>query len=567
MSLRYLNVPGVEFVTIDDLMVPVQGGSPTESVLIIGPSLDGPNDQVIPLRADPIGIYGGLKFSSQYPGPSGETDGYSGNALVKAIREAQAGGARDIRCLRVGGSKATGTLTMAAVNNSGLSGTVTMLAKNPGHLYDSVAVAFTSGATSASVTVTQPTVKGGAFTYSWSGGSSGLTVAQVLDKINSHSKNSTVILSLGTINNGVARILNGTVTLDGGTDGTIKDDNSSNKTAMYSAYTVADTGAFAILADYECDLVALAGIFLDDLVVSADSTRSIAQDFATYLAKRTLDHPMTGVIAVRPLDKEPTRANIDDHYDALVNQTAGTRTGDSNWLNAGYFMVNGFSYSDGSLEQVIDSGAYLSIVTEDAYYSDTELGLYRECSAAHYAGIIAAEPPHRALTNRLATGIARPVYTFTKAQLDVLAGGIGANTSTGELGGGAYVALVNRQGRGVFYCQDVTSAMRRSGFRNLQPIRIANAVHKGIKEIAFPYLGGSNDPPTRLALRTQLRSLLDGFWEAGALAGKEGIGYEVEVLGSSSALTSRLGTLVINVALRTAPQIKQIVVRVRMSYA
>ncbi len=101
---RYPNLPGVEFVTIDGQLVAVQDRPLTQAILVVGPALDGPINTIIPLNniGDVEAIYGKMTFSSVYVGPQGQTTGYSGNGLVKAVREISAGGGADIRMLRVG---------------------------------------------------------------------------------------------------------------------------------------------------------------------------------------------------------------------------------------------------------------------------------------------------------------------------------------------------------------------------------------------------------------------------------------------------------------------------------
>ncbi|HYT40851.1 MAG TPA: hypothetical protein VEP90_00765, partial [Methylomirabilota bacterium] len=155
-------------------------------------------------------------------------------------------------------------------------------------------------------------------------------------------------------------------------------------------------------------------------------------------------------------------------------------------------------------------------------------------------------------------------YEFTRAQLDTMNGGIGTDPTQGILGGGAYVTVRRIVNHGTLFVRDVTSARRNSDFKDLQPLRIVNAVHLGVKDIVFPYLGLQNSIPNRSAMQAQVKAFLDSMADAGALLGKDGIGYFVEIL-ANNPLNRLLGIIEINIILRPALQIKTIRVKVRLS--
>jgi hypothetical protein len=567
MASRFPNLPRLEFTLLDDRLVALGDQNLTESVLIIGPALDGPTDRVIRVSnaGDIESIFGPVAFNTNYVGKNGEINGYSGNALMKAVREVQAGGCNDIRVLRAGGSSATGTFTMPAALNAGATGTITFTAKFGGRIYNQASVTFTSGATSGTVTIFQPISKRGNITINFSGPAlSGITIAQIVDQINAHPDNRTVVAAVGSIDGTVAaRLLNGSMTMNYGTDGTINDDLATNKYLLYTSLTESN-GSFEIAQEQDVDNVLLAGIYLDDQVVSGDTTKSVALDFANFLGQRTVDHPMLGFIGTKP-NNNPNggRTATITHFNALNNPTSGNRT--TNWTNAGYFLKTGFIYNDGTLEQPIDAGGYLQVVAADVNLSDTNLGLYTESAAALYCGFVASLPCYEPATYKPVNGIAGMPYQFTKAQLNTLVGGIGQDPTQGILGGGAYVTIKNIEGRGVLWVMDATASQRKSDFKNLQPLRIANTVHKQIKKIAFPYLGKPNDLARRNALATQIKGMLDSLAEAGALLGKEGLGYTLEVRGGVNPLDNLLGIIDVNIMLRPALQIKAIRVKLRLS--
>lgn len=559
----YTNLPRIELSLVDGQLIAVGDRPLTDSVLIIGPAIDGPTDQ--PVRVNNLSsieaLYGPIKFGGDYLGSAGESTGYSGNALVKGVREAMLGGASDIRVMRVGGTTASGTLTSTGT----VTGTIRFTGRFPGRIYNSASVTITSGAAGGSVTISQPDSKGGDITISWSGSASGLTVAGLVDRINGDVRNKTVRAYVGTASRtAVARNLQGSVTLTSGADGTIRDTLATSKASLYTALTTADTGTFALLEDYEVDIIHLAGIYLDDTVVASSATDSVAVAFANYLGQRSLDHPIIGVIGTRPLD-EFTRTRIGEHYTALTTTQSGFRDGGETWTNAGYFLNQGFTYTEAGMDTVIDAGAYLQVVAGDVVINDRDLGLYVESGAGIYAGTISRMKPHQATTHAPVQGFFQIPYLFTKAQLDTLTGGIGRDVASGASGKGAYVTIRRIEGRGTMFTRDVTAATRDSDFKDLQPLRIANAVHRGVKDIAFQFLGKPQDVPHMTALETQVKSFLDSMAESGALLGRDGIGYVVQVLGAKDPYNYLLGVVEIDIVLRPALQIKAIKVRVRLS--
>jgi hypothetical protein len=562
MASRYLNLPQIELTTLDGQLIALGGQSPTESVLIIAPALDGPVDR--PVRVNSIQaiehLYGPVVFNTQYTGPNGETSGYSGNALIRAMREVQAGGATDIRLLRVGGYSASGTLT----GTFALSGvTVNLTARYPGSLYNDVTVAVASGAAGATVSVTQPTVKGGSFTVELADDT---TLQTFVDSVNTHPSNRSVVVSIASgATSTVIDLLNGSTTLAGGLDGTTHDMLSTNKTQYYSWLMDADYGAFTLLDDYEVDNLYVAGLAADDMVVSGDATKSIAVQLADYLGSRSADHPTLGFVGVRPLLDGTTKPKVTAHFNALTSTSSGWRDTAQTWTKAGYFMHRGFNYSSGNLEQDVDAGAYLQVVAGDAIFNDRDLGLYVGNVAGVYAGTVAALKPHMPATHKPVNGIFGLPYEFSKAQLDTLVGGMGRNLDAGESGKAAYVTVRRIEGRGILWTRDVTASSRTSDFKDLQPLRIANAVHKAVKEICFPFLGQPNDIPHRQALETALKTFLEGMYDAGALLGRDGSGYLLSVRGGQTPLDNLLGVVSIDITLRPALQMKAIKVRVKLS--
>lgn len=553
MSIRDSSLPRVDLFRSDGHLGVVATQPTTDSLLIIGPAIDGPTERIVKLNAVPNieRLFGPIVFNSNYTGPNGETAGYSGNAIMKALREAQRGGAADVRFLRVGGTKATGTLTVSTK-------TLNATAIYGGRIYNQVTIAFTAGETSGSVTVSQPDIKGGDFTLSYTDA----TVAEIIAQINTSKKNGTVRLELGSmLGSTLAKTLDGTITLSGGTDGTQYDDLAEDKSDLYDALTDEDTGVFAFLEDEEADVILLAGFYLDDQVDDA-YTDSIAFAFSDFLAERSLSYPTIGVIGVRPLQGEATRAAIVDHVEALTTADAASRG--TGWINAGPIMRTGFVYGSSDLPETLDGGGFLQVVAADVYFSDPNLNLYVENAAALYAGVISSRAPYNPTTHAPVPGIAGVPYYFRRSELNALVEGVGRDVDNDELGGPAYVTIRRQPSLGTVFTRGVTAAQRSSAYKDLHMVRLVNAVHKGVKNIAAPFLGRPNNFQIKTSLKTQVKTFLDAVADQGALLGGEGIGYEFEIVDSNSRTSQVLGVITINLKLRPAYEITVIQVNVQL---
>jgi hypothetical protein len=567
MASRYLNLPRIELTTLDGQLIALTERPPTESVLIIGPAVDGPNDR--PIRVNSINaieyLYGPVVYNGQYKGPNNEQSGFNGNYLIRALREVQQGGCADIRVLRVGGTTATISHSQNLPTSGGSGHTLKFDARFPGRIYNQVTVNLypSSDGGGHRIEVSQPAVKGGAFTVTLAASGS---VQDLIDALNTHPTNRSIIASQtsGTATTATSGLTSSTLTLTGGTDGTTFDDLSTNKTLLYTNITTTD-GSFDVVEDYPVDNIYLAGIFLDDMVVSGSATTSIASSFANFLGKRTLEYPTLGFIGVRPLLDGSTKTKVNTHYTALTATTSGWRDSGQTWSKAGYFMNSGFSFQDGGAEQSIDTGAYLQVVAADGTFNDRDLGLYTGNLAGIYAGQVSASKPHMPTTHKPVRGIFGIPYEFSKTQLDYLTGGVGRDLNAGVEGAAAYVTVRRMEGQGVLWTKGVTAAQRRSDFKNLQPLRIANAVHKAVREICFPFLGQPNDIPHRKAIETSIKTFLDSLYDAGAILGRDGVGYMLEVKGGTSPISNLLGIIDINITLRPALEIQAVRVQVRMS--
>ena len=565
---RTPNTPGIDLSLIDGLAGILNYTPTTESVLVIGPATDGPVDQIVKLGGTglkPEVVYGPMQYTAQYTGPASETTGWNGNFLIKGYKEVQKGGCQNIWLLRVGGTVATGTFTNGAPS-SGLTGTITIASPYGGRIYNQTTVAFTSGSTSGYVTIGQPAAKGGNVVIQYKEASSGLTVLQLINQMNSDPRNRTAKFTAGTIaTTGLARDLQGaaTVTLAGGTDGTDMDDLSSNRIPLYTNITDTATGALILTEEDNPDHVYISGLYADDKCHASDTTISIMTTFSTWLAKRAIDYPIMGWLGMRPCPDVQTKTLRDTHYTDLIRVTNGTRA--TNQIYAGYFLKNGFTYADSNLGTTVDSGMRLVVCEIDAVMVDDILGQYIDSAAGVAAGFTSALPPPEPLTFKPIPGIIRLNMRFSPDQLDTLLAGLGQDTNAGVVGGGSYLCGLYRSGYGYLFAKDTSCAKKNSDYRNIQILRIADRIHKTVRNIAFPYLGRPYDMQHRQALETSVRRAMNDLADLGYLLGKEGIGYTLKITGASSPFEMSAGRLTIDLGVVPVGQINKIDIRVDVS--
>lgn len=574
MALKYSDIPSAEVVVSDGNLALITTKPSTARLQIIGPAVDGPTELVVSARnvSDLTSLYGPIVFdASNYVRPSGVTTNtvYNGNALLKGFNEAAVGGAGDVYLLRVGGTKASGTHTGA----SPLTGTILYESVYGGRIYNQTQVTFVSGASSGSVTITQANAKGGAFTITYSGSSSGLTVKDLIDKVNSDVRNKSVILSLGTMaSSGAARNLDGSTTLTGGLDGTQYDD-SSYRENLYGAI-VNSGGAFDMLEDTgdPAAVVTISGIYADDQVTAdgsgAKTTTSIATAFTTYLAKRSQDYPQIGVLGIRPLGDFSTRAKVATHASNLTSTTAGSRGSASDrYIKFGYFLANGFRFTDAQREMDIDAGGFLQTTAGDVVFSDSALGNYIESMNCFYAGLLSRINASVSPTNFAIGDVLTAPYLFARSDVQAMLVGLGADPVAGTVGGGGYVTL--RQDGGVLrIVRGITSAKRSSDFREVQTLRIVQSIQRAIRQVAGNYLGKPNTLVVKQSLETQVKSILQAAADEGSIIGGEGIGYSVNIVGGSDSTNNLLlGLVSINANIIPALEIRQITINVKASLA
>lgn len=534
----------------------------TDSLLIFGPALDGPTNKPVRVssQSNAETIFGPLTYKGNYVSPNTDTaDGlYSFNELVRAYSEAVRAGAKNIYLVRVGGTRAN------AVGAAAIGGAAGIAVESVygGYHYNGI----TASMTTTTLTINQGSNLGGTVTYTFDATT---TIQQLINTVNAENKVNAVRLRASNSTNlaALASTITGSCTLTGGTYGTEApgDDNASNKYTMYQKYITAETGAFDSLADFETDLVLLAGIYLDDQVVTggAATTTSIAQKLAEFCGAQNRQHPTHGFIGLRPLgfdsfDLDRVTTHITDYWEST---SAGYVDTNTKWLKAGYFRNTGFVSTDAISNETVDYGAFISVVAgPDIRMSTPGVGLYQTNPVNVYAGLISSLPSELAATKQRLSNTLGLNFTIREKQLRRLVNGIGWDETTKTLGKGSFVVLRNNElNQSPEVAYDVTFANdRKPAFADLQPQRITAEAIRLIKRALMPFLGQPFNASSQMAMEAKVRSVLDGMVAAGKLheAG-EGIGYQFSI-NQTNPLQIANNEVAVDLILWPALQIKKI---------
>ena len=559
-------LPGFNFSIRDGGLIPITNLPNTDTLLIIGAALDGPVNTPISITnlGDAENLFGPLTYSGDYLNPVTSTaDGaYADNSLIKALNEAMLGGAGSVLLVRCGGTAASGTIT--SVNTP-----LKVYGKYPGRIYNGSVITVSASAAAIGVTITQTTTKGGNLSYSFPIATKVITA---LSTINSDVYNQSVYMDIATsaYQSAVTAIATGTVTIAGGTNGTRAQgcDNYSTMNMYYNMLT-GTNGTFDTIVDAEFDIALLAGIYADDQVIdtAAATTTSVAQDFANWCYKVSSEsQPVHGVIGVRPSGIRTITDSTALANNNYLQSTAGYYDQSGRQICMGYFLKNGFYYTDTTAQETVDVGRHLSVVVgPDLILTQKDIGYYLENGAAAYAGMVCKLPAQSATTNKAIGAIKLLNYTFSKDILEKLNQGVGRDLTIAKFaGGGAYVTFKKRStdGRPIVVA-DNTCSMRGSDYQTLQVLRIANTASHLVKIVMTPFLGEPNNVEARTAMKTNLTTALDKMVDAGALLGGNGNGYQFTI--SSDPVETILGQITITLFLRPALQIKFVKVVVNVS--
>jgi len=563
MATLNKKLPGFMFTYRDGGLVPAQLAPSTEALLIIGNALDGPAG--VPVKVSNLAqaevVFGPLIYSGDYLNPqTGVADGaYADNNLVKALGEAVGAGANNVYCVRAGGN------TASVSNVLGITG-ATATAKAPGRIYNSVTFSASISGNILTFTINQPPSKGGTAVLTFN--TTNTRIADFQMQVASAASNQTLVLNFpGTVlNNLISTLVAGTWALSGttaGTNGTGApgEDFYNNKPAYYRVLTQSG-GIFDSIIDVPFDLALLVGVYGDDVVDNANpTTTSVANAFAQWLYNVSSEtRPVYGFLGLRPSGLTRSvdlGALATNNY---LNTSAGYYNQASNWINFGYFMNNGFYYTDPVTNQTVDIGRHLVVVAgPDCVFAQPEIGWYLENPAAALAGLASTLAPQNALTHKTPPNIKSLRGNFSKVIHEQLNQGVGytLNPNGQDLGSGAYVTLKsNPLTQAIQIVSDNTCAQRSSDYASLQILRIVNTASAAVKSVLEPYIGQPNNVEARTAMKTQITSVLDSMAAAGALLGGNGVGYTFAL--SSDPVEMMMGQITVTLFLRPVMQIKYI---------
>jgi hypothetical protein len=487
-----------------------------DTLLIVGCALDGPNDRVISLSdiVQASTLYGPQVYTAEYPGADTTyLNTWNGNTLVKAVNEALAAGARDVRLLRVGGTVATGADLSPGLHVSALYA---------GASYNGASINMSVDTDALILFVMPPQSKGRPFTFRVP---VGRTLAQICLLFNSDPRNQAFLLSVDrTVQNLTGQNLPLVQTnslLRGGTYGTEFDDFTTP--ALLYDGLMQEHGAFDIARWTSADMVYFAGLYADDDLGSP--TQSFVQDLGSLCGTMSQEGtPVLSSIGLRPLDN-PTRGAINARVVSLM--TPATIYDNDGRVNVAQFLENGLTDELGD-----DIGRYVSIVAgPDVTFNSTELGVYSDSPVAWYAALACGSKVPKTTTNKPVPPQVVPVWKYSHSQLNQLNGGIGFTGENSESlsatqGGGAYVTLKQKPfGQGWCVVEDVTAAPRNSPFSRLYVSRVLQAAEEIVQAITSPYVGQPNNSATIAALDRQLETNLDTLNTIKAVQGTRDAGY------------------------------------------
>ncbi len=248
-----------------------------------------------------------------------------------------------------------------------------------------------------------------------------------------------------------------------------------------------------------------------------------------------------------------------------MNTSAGYYSPTARWINFGYFMNNGFYYTDEYTGDTIDVGKFMSVVAgPDIIFNQREINYYLENGAAAYAGLITNLPSQSATTNKSLGSVKALQGAYSKNLHELLNQGLNRDVTKNQFGSSAYVTFrTNNVVNQPVVVSDNTAAQRKSDYRTLQVLRIVNLASRLTKAVMYPFIGEPNNVEARTAMKTQLNTALNTMVEAGALIGGDGNGYQFTI--TSDPVETLLGQITVTLFLRPALEIKFVSVVVSVS--
>lgn len=562
-------LPGSTIITQDNNLTippPVSSGP---IVLVIGQALDGPVD--VPVGINNLvnieSLFGPLLYTSAYPSPDGDAGKigtFSGNTLVKTIREVLSGGGTNIIAVRTGGNKAT--------SGPIFNGLLNVASLYPGNIYNGASIIYSADpVTGTSISCTQPNLKGQPFTMTFTPLTMFDTICSAFNNDLRNSSFRLVSAPTAAFSNAVTTPSSGTVILGAttptaGTNGTLRDDFAGlTKDALFTRLTKTG-GTFDLISGTVADIVTIGGIYADDCILPSNtvgaSQQSFLTNFAQYCFNESMNsYPQIGVIGVSPLrsiDNPTIAARVASLSDPTLTGFADAA---AYKLSLGQFLQNGIAGVAAS-GAIVDVGAYVSVFAgPDIIFSDAKLGQYSDSGSGIYAGILASLAVQRGATNVPLPAVLSTTYRLTRAQRNTLNAGVGYGSRNVPSGGGSYVTLsyssLLASVPSLVITSDVSACRRDSVYSQTQHLRIVQAAEKLVDLIAYGFIGQPNNASTLMALDSQLQRALDSMVSTGALNGGKGSGYLYAISPGSSS-NGTLGVINITLQLRPAYEIMSI---------
>jgi hypothetical protein len=517
MQDLYPNLPGYQTVLTGGNMVITSNVADTQSVLLIGTSVDGPVNQPVRITSmlDAEAIFGSMATAGVR----------NGSTLLLGYQEAVEAGCQNVRLLRYSGVSATTTITDNATTPVSL---IKLTAKNAGSLYNTVGtstidgglgvVASTSGETDT-LTIKLPLGKGSDIIYTIS---ATMTIPELVALINADANNAFVYAEmLGANTDTLASTIKDGIFKFTGGDNQIAPTVSEQKDLLHGSGTGESyvMGTYDILKDYKVDIIALLGVYAD---TGGSGTET---DFVSKLANHcaemsTKDNVTLGMISVSPF--------ADSSLTVVSNAVKALLLLDNDYpvLDADGNTVYD---TDGN---AIDAGKYISIVVGEGIFKTSKLTSesYKNSLVAAYAGMVSALPAQSAPTNKSLSNVRGLSYSLSLSQLNDLTG--------------KKFTTVRQKENGVYVVSGITCAPDGNVYQRLSSVRIIGVVVDAVVNVADPFIGEPNSLIHRNTLHTAIKSSLDALKSVGIITN-----YKFQLYATTSDLVNGI----LNVELEVVP--------------
>jgi hypothetical protein len=314
-----------------------------------------------------------------------------------------------------------------------------------------------------------------------------------------------------------------------------------------------DDGILGEIEETPCQIRVIAGVNADDTVSGV--TGKWAETLATHCWNASRGgRPCVGVLGVKA--QSPTDIAAADIRNRVLNLvTAGSGLADA--------LSSTITALDADAGESVDVGAYLSVCAgPDGVVRDADLGAVVSNLAGIYAGVLASLPINRSTTQVPLRGVRGLLYDYNRKQRHQMTEGVGyADLNRG----GAYVTFRrDPDGGALIVHSGETCAGRTSQFTKVGVLRIVQMAETLVARAARKYIGQPNNLPVHQAMENDCKQQLEKLAEMRALAGRDGVGYQLRVYASGN--DRKIGKVNIEMNLRTATEIRWIYVPVTVEF-